>query len=128
VRAAASTRETKLIKTDAIALGEGLTAAVSQTLAGAREPVDEVYCDINGERYRSEEWGFVAMRLGTAFRDATAYRTAVNRWGDVGAATGALNLVLCAQAWQRAYARGPNAMIWGSSEGGLRSAVLLSER
>ena len=130
VRAAVSTRETKLIKTDAVALGEALTAAVAQAIAPAaerREIVDEVFCDINGERYRSEEWGFVAMRLGTGFRDATAYRTAVGRWGDVGAASGALNLVLATQAWQRMYARGPHAMVWGSSEGGLRSAVLLSE-
>lgn len=128
VRSGASAQETRLIKTDAVALGEGLGAAVAQAiepLVAAGDRVEDVYCDINGERYRSEEWGFVALRLGVAFRDPTMYRTAVSSWGDVGAASGALNLVLCTQAWQRGYATGDNALVWGSSEGGLRSAVLL---
>jgi 3-oxoacyl-[acyl-carrier-protein] synthase I len=125
----ASASETKLIKGDAVALGEGLTAAVSEVVTPqARHGilVEDVYCDINGERYRSEEWGFVALRQATSFRDPSAYCTAVGRWGDVGAATGALNLVLATQAWKRNYASGDNALIWGSSEGGLRSAALLS--
>jgi 3-oxoacyl-[acyl-carrier-protein] synthase-1 len=128
VRAVASTRESKLIKTDAVALGEGLTAAVAQAIAplsAAGAVVEEAYGDINGERYRSEEWGFVALRLGAAFRDATQYRTAASAWGDVGAATGALNLILSTQAWQRGHATGQHALVWGSSEGGLRTAVLL---
>lgn len=127
VRATATARETKVIKTDTVALGEGLTAAVAQVLAVVGDVlVDEVYCDINGERYRSEEWGFVALRLASAFRDATAYKTAVASLGDVGAASGAINLILCTQAWRRHHGRGDTAMIWGSSEGGLRSALLLT--
>jgi 3-oxoacyl-[acyl-carrier-protein] synthase-1 len=130
VRAVASARETKLINTDALNLGEGLTAAVSKVLApldGTREMVENTHCDINGDRYRSEEWGFVALRLGAAFLDATAYHTPVRSCGDVGAATGALNLVMSAQAWRRRYSSGPRTLVWGSSDGGLRTAVLLEE-
>jgi 3-oxoacyl-[acyl-carrier-protein] synthase-1 len=121
--------EARLIKTDETCLGEGLTSAVRQAIAGLqseKEVVDDVYCDINGERYRAEEWGFVALRLGAAFRDATVYRTPVQGCGDLGAATGAVNIVRCMQAWRRGYAKGPRALVWGSSEGGLRAAALLA--
>lgn len=130
VRTAATTRETRLLNTDALNLGEGLTAAVSKALVsldGTQETVENIHCDINGDRYRSEEWGFVALRLGTAFRDASAAHTPVRSCGDVGAATGALNLVMSAQAWRRRYARGPRTLVWGSSDAGLRAAVLLED-
>ena len=130
VRAAATARESRLIHTDDLNLGEGLTAAVGEALApleGAREAVACVHGDLNGERYRSEEWGFVALRLGAAFRDAADIHTPVSSCGEVGAATSALNLVLCAQSWRRRYASGPRALLWGSSEAGLRAAALLEE-
>ncbi|WP_239014399.1 hypothetical protein [Archangium violaceum] len=130
VRAVATAREARLIHTDDINLGEGLTAAVGESLAplsGTQARVENIHSDINGERYRSEEWGFVALRLGAAFHDASAVFTPVSSCGEVGAASGALNLVLCAQAWRRRYARGPRALLWGSSEAGLRAAALLEE-
>ncbi len=130
VRTVTTARETKQINTDTLNLGEGLTAAVSKALApldGSRETVENIHCDINGDRYRSEEWGFVALRLGSSFRDASAYHTPVRSCGDVGAATGALNLVVSAQAWRRRYARGPRALVWGSSDAGLRAAALLED-
>jgi len=129
VRAHSTARETKVIKTDAVSVGEGLSAAVSEIVAavGPDGIVHDVYCDINGERYRSEEWGFVALRLAASFRDATAYHTGASVWGDVGAASGPLNMIRCVQAWRRSYAKGDTAIIWGSSEGGLRGAALLSK-
>ena len=120
--------EARLIKSDDTCLGEGLTAAVGRAIASLQSPteiVDDVHCDINGERYRAEEWGFVALRLGDAFRDATVHKTPVQGCGDLGAATGAVNLIRCTQAWRRGYAKGPHALAWGSSEGGLRAAILL---
>ena len=122
------TSEARSIKSDDTCLGEGLTAAVGRAIASlqpGKEIVDDIHCDINGERYRAEEWGFVALRLGSAFRDATVYKSPVQGCGDLGAATGAVNLIRCAQAWRRGYAKGPRALAWGSSEGGLRAAILL---
>lgn len=130
VLSVATAIESKRINSDDICLGEGLTAAVSNAIAGlgsGRHLIDDVRCDINGERYRSEEWGFVALRLGAALRDATDYKTPVQSCGDVGAASGALNLAISLQAWRRRYARGPRALVWGSSEGGLRAAAVLAE-
>lgn len=122
--------ETKLIKTDAVNLAVALTEAVAGATAGLqlpRDAVDAIYCDINGQRYRSEEWGFVALKLPHACRDSTVYEAPSASWGDVGAATGPLLTALAVQAWQRGYGRGPRALVWAGSEAGLRAAVLLHE-
>lgn len=120
--------ETKLIKTDAVNVATALTEAVAGATRGLelpRDAVDSIYCDINGERYRSEEWGFVALRLPRVCRDATTYELPSASWGDVGAASGALLTALAVESWQRGYARGPRALVFAGSEAGLRAAVLL---
>jgi 3-oxoacyl-[acyl-carrier-protein] synthase-1 len=127
VRAAHVAQERHLILTDAVHTGEGLAEAVRGCLASANvanAPVDGLYCDINGERYRSEELGFVALRLPTAFRDPSTYIALTSNWGDMGAASGALSLMMAVQAGVRHYARGPLSMVCTSSEGGTRAAAL----
>jgi 3-oxoacyl-[acyl-carrier-protein] synthase-1 len=128
VRAVALGQEAKLIKSTDVCIGEGLTAAVRNAVAGLRSPADrisEVLCDINGERYRADEWAFVSLRLSGYFDDPTAYLSPAECWGDVGAATGPLLVMLACQAAVRGYARGPRTMIWASSEGGRRGAAVL---
>jgi 3-oxoacyl-[acyl-carrier-protein] synthase I len=107
-----------------LALTEAVHGATA-SLAGPNERVDDVYCDLNGERYRSEEWGLTLLRSAERFVDGTRTTTATGSWGDMGAASGALSCVLAARAWARDYAAGPLALVWGSSMNGLRSAVLL---
>lgn len=123
---AAVAQESRLIKSDEDCFGEGLTAAVTGATATRRAngPIAEVYCDVNGERYRGEEWGFVLLRRGQLFRDGTDYRCPPMVWGDLGAASGALNVTLTAASWQRGWAKGDSALIWGSSEHGLRAAAV----
>jgi len=116
----------ELRTSDDVCLGEGLTTAMTQALATV-EPgrfVDDVYCDINGERYRTEEWGFALLRVQERLR-STTYKTPVGDYGDVGAATGALLLILAVQAWQRGYSGGDLSMVWSSSDRGLRSAAVV---
>lgn len=128
VRAAAVGRETKLIKTADLCLGEGLTATIQSAVASLAPPgetVNDIVCDVNGERYRGEEWGFVCLRLSQYFDDPTGYRSPADSWGDMGAASGPVFAVLACQAAARGYARGPRTLLWASSEGGLRGAVLL---
>jgi 3-oxoacyl-[acyl-carrier-protein] synthase-1 len=120
-------KETKLIKTSDICLGEGLTAVV-QHAAGRQSGsgrINEVICDINGERYRSEEWGFVCLRLSQYFDDPTAYRSPADSWGDMGAASGPLFTMLTCQASVRGYAKGSRTLLWAGSEKGLRGAALI---
>ncbi len=107
--------------------GIGMANAIKGALAGVSLPaqaVDTTYGDINGERYRSEEWAFVAMRIPSAFK-TLQYVAPASSWGDVGAASGALAAVLAVQSWARKYARGPRALVIGGSRNGTRGAILL---
>ena len=126
VRGAASNIELKLRNAAEVCLGEGLTGAIANAVAQLTPGriVDQIFCDINGERYRTEEWGFALLRNQEHFR-TTSYTTAVAEWGDVGAASGALLTTLAVQGWARGYAQGTLSLIWASSDGGLRSAVVL---
>lgn len=120
-------RESQLIKTSDTCLGEGLTATVKSAVAGLRsgETINDIICDINGERYRGEEWGFVCLRLPQYFDTPTAYRSPADCWGDTGAASGLLFVMLACQAAEGGYAKGPRTLLWASSEGGLRSTAVL---
>ena len=125
--ACATATERARIKTADLCLGEGLTAAVQRALAGlgSGQRVNDVFCDINGERYRGQEWGFVCLRLAQHFDDPTGYRAPTDLWGDMGAASIPLLAMLACQAAARGYAKGPSSLLWAGSEAGLRGAVLL---
>ena len=119
--------ETNRIKTNSVCLGEGLTESVKIAVASIRPPeeiVDGIICDINGERYRTEEWAFAFC----------AYRkhSPINRlqrpasfWGDVGAAM--VPSLWCWRHWPAsvAGAKGSRYLVWNSSESGRRAAALL---
>lgn len=131
VRAVAIGKETKLIKTEDICLGEGLTAVVQRAVNGLTPPsetINAVICDINGERYRGEEWGFVCLRLGQYFDDPTGYCSPTDYWGDMGAASGPLFATLVCQSAARDYAEVSRTLLWASSEGGLRATAVLETR
>lgn len=128
VRGVGQATELRSRKSEQGLLGEGLTEALRAAAAGLDLPdeaVDELYSDINGERHRTEDWGFALMRFYQLPRDGTDYKTAADLCGDVGAATGALGCVLAMQAWARGYAKGPRALVWAGSDGGLRAAVVI---
>lgn len=122
--------ETKLIKSDEDNFGEGLTEAVVEAAAGLRVPdelIEEIYCDINGERYRAEEWGFVLLRAAQLFRDGTRYQCPASEWGDMGAASGALFVMLAVAALRRSGEGTGRTMAWAGSEAGSRVAALIAE-
>lgn len=127
---AAVATETRRIKTDEDNLGHGLTEAVTlacRDTGGLNGPIDAVYSDINGERYRTEEWGLAILRRASWFRDPAGYTAPADRWGDIGAATGTCLAMLAAAAWQRGHAKGPRSMLIAGSEAGLRAAVILQQ-
>ena len=128
IDALASGMETKLIKTDGICIGEGLTAAIDAVTASSGELVDQTICDMNGERYRADEYGFASVRLSDRLRRGSEFETPASCWGDVGAASGALFAALTLASAQRGYARGTRYLLWTSSEQGTRCAALLGVR
>ena len=120
--------ESKKIKTDDLCLGEGLTQCVQMLIQDLQQPeekIDGVICDINGERYRAEEWGFALLRMGQYFVDPTEYELPASCWGDVGAASGPLFIGIAATAGQKGWAKGQRYMIWNSSESGHRAGILM---
>lgn len=122
--------EPKRIKTETVCIGEGLTQAFRNALAalpdGAR--VTDVYCDLNGEPYRADEYGFTAVRTSDCFTAASDFVAPADCWGDVGAAGGVLHMMLAGVAGLKGYAKGPVALAWASGETGERVAALLATR
>ncbi|MER8461523.1 beta-ketoacyl synthase N-terminal-like domain-containing protein [Mesorhizobium sp. M1396] len=118
--------EENRIKTETVVLGEGLGAAFRFLFQdGPIDPVDRIICDMNGERYRGNEYGFAVIRNPGHFKDAADFETPADCWGDVGAASGPLFVSLITEAEARNYQNGPLSLIWASSEKGSRAAVLL---
>ncbi len=125
VAAAATAQEKQVRGSEAGSSGAGLAQAVCAAMAGRALPADAadtVYIDINGERYRSQEWGFVALKAPDAFK-SLQYRAPSDSWGDVGAAFGALGAILAVRSWARGYAPGPRSLVLAGSDGGLRGAM-----
>jgi 3-oxoacyl-[acyl-carrier-protein] synthase-1 len=127
VLSTATELEPNRIRTDTVCVGQGLTRALRRVLEKLEREVrvEQVIGDLNGERYRTDEYGFTVARLGQRFVDATAIRTPADCWGDVGAASGPLFVALAVSAALRRYAPGPRALVWTSAEGGERGAALL---
>lgn len=127
---AATARETRLIKTNTICLGKGLTEVFQKVFAELPSPaekIDHTICDMNGETYRADEYGFVVSRLSKWFVDASDFVAPADCWGDVGAASGPLFANLVVAAGQRGYANARHNLLWTSSESGERSAVILQQ-
>jgi 3-oxoacyl-[acyl-carrier-protein] synthase-1 len=120
--------ERNRIKTETVCIGEGLTAAFREALAalpsGAR--VTDIFCDMNGEPYRADEYGFTCLRTKEAFVAASDFVAPADCWGDVSAASSPLCLILATIASLKGYARGAHALLWASSESGERGAALLT--
>lgn len=113
-----------------VCVGEGLSRAVRDATHGLRLPeqkIGDTYCDINGERHRSEEFAFAMLRNPAAFEDANRFTAPAESWGDVGAASGALFAVLAIASWLRAYACTAYALAFASADSALRGAVALAQ-
>jgi len=125
-----SALEEKCIKTRTVCIGEGLTQAFRTALASlpADAQVTDVYCDMNGEPYRADEYGFACLRTKDGLAAPSEFVAPADCWGDVGAASGPLYLALSAIAGIKSYARGNLSLAWASSENGERAAVLMATR
>jgi 3-oxoacyl-[acyl-carrier-protein] synthase I len=119
--------ETKRIKTATVCIGEGLTQAFQNALAAlpAGAKVTDIYCDMNGEPYRADEYGFACMRTKEYFEAAADFVAPADCWGDVSAAGAPLHLILAMIAGSKGYANGNLAFAWASGEAGERASVLV---
>ena len=120
--------EAKRIKTETVCIGEGLTQAFRAALAAlpSGAQVSDVYCDMNGEPYRADEYGFAALRTKEAFASPSDFVAPADCWGDVAAAGGPLHVMLSTIASAKGYAHGRLSFAWASAEGGERAAVVVA--
>jgi 3-oxoacyl-[acyl-carrier-protein] synthase-1 len=119
--------EAKGARTQTVCIGEGLTAALRAALATLpkRARVTDLYCDMNGEPGRADEYGFATLRVSEAYDPDLQCETPVDCLGDTGAASGVLFAVLAAIAAAKGYSRGTTALIHCASETGERAAATL---
>jgi 3-oxoacyl-[acyl-carrier-protein] synthase-1 len=113
--------------TDRPCQGEGLSAAIREVLertGTVRSPL--VVCDLNGERYRTLEWGIVHSRLAHltgGFADTWHPADCI---GDSGAASGAVDAAWAITALGKGYGPSAQALLWGASDGELRGAAMIA--
>jgi len=115
------------IKSRSVCIGEGLTAAFRQAVAavpsGAK--VTDMFCDMNGETYRANEFGFACLRTKEWFESPSDFVAPADCWGDISAASGPLGVLLAATTFAKTDSKGAYAMVWASSESGERAAAVL---
>lgn len=125
--AISTTNEENTIDKDTVCTGEGLTKAMDEVLQhiSPEYQVNQIFCDLNGERYRSDEYGFAYLKNRKYFNSPDDFIAPSNHWGDIGAATAPNLINLAIEAGQKKYSKGPYNLVWTSSDAGERSALLL---
>jgi 3-oxoacyl-[acyl-carrier-protein] synthase I len=128
IRAVGIGRESELIGTGAVCTAVGLTGAVRLALAALNpdEMLSDVYCDMNGEPYRADEYAFLVTRTRERFAAPSEFVAPADCWGDLGAASVPLLIALACIAGAKKYAKGDAALVWASSMSGERGAALLA--
>jgi 3-oxoacyl-[acyl-carrier-protein] synthase I len=108
--------------------GNGLTDVIRTVLAqtGGPIPVSLVVCDLNGERYRANEWGMAASRSFASESAPQLLWHPADCLGDCGAASGVLNVVFGTVAVARRNIADGRVLVWGSSDDGQRGAAVLT--
>jgi 3-oxoacyl-[acyl-carrier-protein] synthase-1 len=120
-----SAYENAPVGSDEPCLGKGLTNAIFGALEIASwspTTVGQVYCDLNGEGYRAHEW---MLSLCRTLSDPFITHPA-DCIGDIGAAFCPLLVAWAAIAFERGYAQSDKALIFCSSDGGLRGSICLA--
>lgn len=127
VRAVSTTEEEHPMGSDTVCTGTGLSSAFASVLDHLPENkrVSQILCDMNGERYRTDEYGFAALRHSHCFENVSHLVAPVNRWGDMGSATAPNLINLAIESGKEGCAGGRFNLIWVSSDSGKRSAFLL---
>ena len=122
-----------LVTSELQSSGRGLGQAIDRALAepagpgaGANAgagPCPWVLCDLNGESYRSYEWGLAMARVPERLGSVGRLVHPADCLGDVGAASGAVLLGLAAAGFTRGYAPAGEALLWTASDGPARAAL-----
>lgn len=76
--------------------------------------------NLNGDSFRSNEWGYALLRLGSkfpTFGEQPQWYPALS-FGETGAATGFIAICMVIRGFNRDYSPSANALVWLSSDTG----------
>lgn len=129
IRGAGLAQEKDSALSDRFSQGRALLSALRDATSaqgGPREAdVDFVVSNGNGERYSGLEQLIARPRFYRTRRERLVVAYPAMTVGEIGAASGALALMLAADSLAKGYAPGRVAMCEVASEGGLRAAAVL---
>jgi 3-oxoacyl-[acyl-carrier-protein] synthase-1 len=103
-------------------------ASLKNVVAGLLNDTDEtkvIFCDLNGESKRMEEWGFVRTSLGERLGNPVHVEHPADVLGDIGASTGAALIIAAMYHLQIMNKDCHTALIWTASDNGERRAVIV---
>jgi 3-oxoacyl-[acyl-carrier-protein] synthase-1 len=101
------------------ALGEGLTEAVRGALVAglpSGERAGVTWCDLNGENWRADEWGFAYLRTSEHHGEPLRIRHPAEALGDLGAATGCMLVLLAALDLAHPRTEAKSALVFAMSD------------
>jgi 3-oxoacyl-[acyl-carrier-protein] synthase-1 len=110
------------------ARGEGLAEALSVLrgrLPASTPPVGVTFAGFNGEGFEAKLWGVAQLRHRDFFAPGMALEHPADKYGDAGAATGAILSAIATVALRDTSRAGP-ALVWAASDYDPRACALLS--
>lgn len=113
---------------EAPAKGEGLAQALEalrQRMAPLTSPVATTFAGFNGEHFESKLWGVARLRHDDLFSKTMTMEHPADKYGDAGAATGALLVALAAEGLKDGSSQGP-ALVWAASDREPRACAMLA--
>jgi 3-oxoacyl-[acyl-carrier-protein] synthase-1 len=113
---------------DAPAKGEGLAVALAQLrqrMPPLPGPVATTFGGFNGESFDAKMWGVTYLRHKDLFAPAMAIEHPADKFGDAGAAMGAILVALAAESLSKGTRRGP-ALVWAASDREPRGCAIVS--
>jgi 3-oxoacyl-[acyl-carrier-protein] synthase-1 len=128
VNAAASSMDAGHRYGDAPAKGEGLAVALNQLRQRAGQlpsPVRTTFAGFNGESFDAKLWGVARTRHSDFFAPGMVIEHPADKFGDTGAAMGAMLVALAKKSLTIRARPGP-ALVWAASDREPRACAVLS--
>ncbi len=109
-----------------VCTGQGLTKVMREVIhfSHGKAKIRHAIGDLNGEPHRSDEYGFTLTRLSQYFHSPEHFTAPADCWGDVGAATGLLSMVLATESPVVKKEQSGPILLWASSMRDGRGAAL----
>jgi 3-oxoacyl-[acyl-carrier-protein] synthase I len=108
-------------------IGEALTQVLQDVFEAPGEEV-ETYCDMNGDPWRADEWGYAYLRTAGHYVNPLVLRHPADCWGDLGAASAPMLIALAGEKMKQ-HEKSSRSLVWTASDTRpLRGACVISKR